>query len=104
VPNDSIAAQNARLQEAAHALRRGDASAAMRITDEQRREHPRSPLADLRTAVHVEALCALGRRDEASKETEAFLAAHATSPVAPRIRRACSEPAQKSKTPDTEGA
>ncbi|HWB75350.1 MAG TPA: sigma-70 family RNA polymerase sigma factor [Nannocystaceae bacterium] len=102
-PVDDLGAQTELLRRAHAELRSGDAPSALQITDEHARRFPDSVLADLRTAVRIEALCELGKTSQARGEATAFLRTHAGSPVAERIARACMSPSYEPGGPDTSG-
>jgi hypothetical protein len=105
LPSDTnLATQNEHLRRASSALQEGHPEVALQIIELQQRDFPEGPLQDLTAALHIEALCALGRVADARRETDAFLARSSTSPVAPRVRRSCSGDAQKPQVPDTGGA
>lgn len=88
-PSDSLGVETELLRRASTELTAGNATAALRTTIEHARRFPESPLADLRTAVRIEALCALGKAEQARGEAELFLREHPGSPVAERIEDAC---------------
>lgn len=87
-----LAADTALLQRAAAAMRRGESGSALTLLAEHDRVHTQSPMSDLRSALVVEALCAVGRVDEARGEAKSALAEHASTPAAKRIRRSCAGP------------
>jgi RNA polymerase sigma-70 factor, ECF subfamily len=99
----SLSTQNEQLRQASSALRRGDPAAALEITSRQDREFPGGQLFDLRTALRIEALCALGDGEAARQAAESFLGRHPSSPVAPRVRRSCGVERNRPE-PDTSGA
>ena len=92
------------LRRASTELGAGRADAALRITGEHGRRFPRSVLADLRTAVRIEALCGLGKAAQARGEAQVFLRERPESPVAERIERACRSPSYESTGLDNTGA
>ncbi len=103
LPPDTLAEENALLARAATALRNGKAATTLRLTEQHATEHRKSPLSDLRTALRIEALCALGREKQARGEAKVFLAAHSASPTAGRIKKSCSSPQQNRAEPDKPG-
>lgn len=95
----SLAADNALLQELLGALDRGDPNVALARARDHAARFPDSPQADVRAALQVDALCRLGRADEAAGIV-------ATQPASPMVTRAidrCESAAKTSPTPDTAG-
>lgn len=86
-PESTLAAELQSLRDAHVALREGRAGDALAIVDGMKG----SSLAQERSATRVLALCALGRGD-ARTAADSFLAAHPSSPLAPRVRTACAIP------------
>lgn len=86
---DSLAWQSQLLREATVALRDGRFEDALERTATLAREVPGGPLAEPRSAVHVEALCGLGRADEARREVLRFEQTYPASPMLSRVRKAC---------------
>ncbi|MBK8236104.1 MAG: sigma-70 family RNA polymerase sigma factor [Deltaproteobacteria bacterium] len=80
------------LREGTTALARGDAAHALALTERHAASFPDSALADVRDALKVDALCALGRADAARREAAALWRRRPDSPVAARVRDACSSP------------
>ncbi len=95
----SIERDNQRMLDAKDALAAGDAAGALAITEEHGREFPRSALADARSALRIEALCALGKREQARGEARVFADARPGSPVTARIERSCAGPFVESPDP-----
>ncbi len=91
VPGDrsSLAVEAALLQRAQTALAAGDPEAALARLGEHARGFKDGVLARERDALRVTALCAAGRVGEGRAEAAAFLAAHAGSLLAERVRGAC---------------
>ncbi len=85
----SLDRDNQLVRDAGDRLRDGDAAAALAITDAHAREFPKSALADARTALRIEALCALGKTAQAKGEARLFAREHASSLVLARIERSC---------------
>ena len=84
-----LAVENAILRDGAAALANGNASRALELADEHARRFPRSSLADLRTALRIESLCALGKVAQARGEARLFLERRPASPLTQRIEAAC---------------
>lgn len=101
--DDDLATQNALLAEATTAIREHRAAEALRITDAHATRFPKSPFADLRTALRIEALCALGKTPQARAEGRNFLDKQPGSPVSKRISESCAGPPRKRPQADTPG-
>lgn len=91
-----LAVENAILRDGAAALASGDASRALALANEHARKFPRSSLGDLRTALRIESLCALGKTAQARGETRLFLERRPASPLAQRLEAACPEQKRES--------
>jgi RNA polymerase sigma factor (sigma-70 family) len=100
---EGLAVETELLRRASTALQEGDAAAALRTSSEHARRFPGSALADLRSAVRIEALCDLGKTAQARGEAHVFLRANPGSPVAERIEHACTSPPKKLPDPDKTG-
>ena len=100
---DDLATQNQLLAAAAAAIGDRRAAEALEITNAHATRFPRSPLADLRTAVRIEALCALGKAPQARAEGRLFLEKQPGSPVSKRISESCAGPPRNRPQPDTPG-
>ncbi|WP_437902429.1 hypothetical protein WME95_27930 [Sorangium sp. So ce327] len=74
------------LGDARAALRRGDASGALRIAEQARLRFPGGALAQEREALTIEALWQSGDRAAAAQRASAFLLAYPSSPHVPRLR------------------
>ncbi|WP_437972944.1 hypothetical protein WMF11_28395 [Sorangium sp. So ce295] len=74
------------LGDARAALRRGDASGALRIAEQARHRFPGGALAQEREALTIEALWQSGDRAAAAQRASAFLLAYPSSPHVPRLR------------------
>jgi len=85
-PTDSLLAEIAALDRVRRALKQKDAIAALDALDAHRRRFPSGALHPEATALRVEALLARGDEAKARALAETFLAEHATSPLAPRVR------------------
>ncbi len=101
-PSTTLAEENELLRRASQALQAGRAEAALALTDDHAQRYPHSALADLRAALRIESLCAVGRTSQARDEAATFLARPTGSPVRDRIRRACAS--QNSTAADNQGA
>jgi hypothetical protein len=80
------------IREAKVALGAHRPEAAREHLREHARRFPRGVFADEREVLDAEALCALGRRDEARRKARAFAKAHPDSPLGKRARTLCSGP------------
>ncbi|WP_437730555.1 hypothetical protein [Sorangium sp. So ce1335] len=81
------------LRGAQGALRAGDAGRALALLEEHAAEFREGALRDERRAARVFALCALGRIDASRAEAARFLRDAPRSPLAERVRAACSRAA-----------
>jgi hypothetical protein len=86
-PSDRLAQEVALLSRATSALRSGRAADALKALSEHQSQFPKGVLAEERRAARAQALCALGRRNEAEAEL-ARLAPQ--SPQSARALQACS--------------
>ncbi len=86
---DPLTRENALLQQAKRAAANGEFVDALAATRRHATEFPESALADLRTALRVEALCGAGKQRQARGEAQAFVSQNPTAPLVERIRRAC---------------
>jgi hypothetical protein len=77
------------LQQAHDQLKENDPQAALATLDRHAKNFESGALREESTAARVLALCKLGRRDEAHQLAARFLAESPSSPLAPRLRRAC---------------
>jgi hypothetical protein len=85
-----VEAELALLREARSALSGSDPGRALELTDAHARAFPRGVLTEERAATRIVALCSLGRHTDGRRETQAFLARSPDSPLAERVRTACS--------------
>jgi hypothetical protein len=85
---DTLAEETRLLREADQTLRAGNAQRALTLLDEQAARFPRGVLEPERAAERMIARCKLGQVD--AKSAQNYLAAHASSPFAARLRDACS--------------
>jgi hypothetical protein len=76
-------------------LQSGEAGRALALLDEHSAAHAQGELRQERAAARVVALCELGRLDEAKVARESFLREDPRSPLADRVRSACSSPAPR---------
>lgn len=94
ITTDALADEAQLLRDAQAALARGDGAGALAMLDAGARRFTAGVLLEERAALHVLALCELGRRARARDEAAAFAAAHPRSPLLARVRGACvDEPA-----------
>lgn len=101
--HDTLAQENALLGRASTALRAGSPATTLQLTDKHAETYTKSPLADLRTALRIEALCELGRAKQARGEARVFLSTHPQSPTAARIEKSCRASQQNRPQPDKPG-
>ena len=86
---DRTAEELALIQQMQTALRAGDTARTLAIVAEHERRFPDGQLAPEREGAKVIALCTGAPRDRAAELGRAFLASHARSPVAARVRATC---------------
>ena len=84
-----VSEEGALLKRAAEALRAGDMKNARDILEDHAQAFPTSPLSDLRSALHIEVLCALGNVAQARGEAAGFRKAHSASPFRRRVDNSC---------------
>jgi hypothetical protein len=82
-----LAEQQALLDRARTALRRGDGAGALAIVTKHEELHPVSALAEERDATGILALVMVGRADDAWLRAEAFAKRYPTSIFLPSIQR-----------------
>lgn len=87
--SDRLAEEVAILERAEAQLHAGRHAAALTVLDEHRRKFPKGALAQERVAARVQALCALGRVDEADRELGILTRLSPSSPHEGRARAAC---------------
>lgn len=90
-PTDRLAEEVEILARAEAQLHAGRHAAALTVLDEHRRKFPKGALAQERVAARVQALCALGRVDEADRELGVLTRLSPSSPHEGRARAACAE-------------
>ena len=86
---DGLAEEVALLSRAETELHAGRAAKALLAIAEHQRKFPRGVLAEERTAARIQALCALGRRDEANAQLGQLLRLSPNSAHEERARQAC---------------
>lgn len=77
------------VRRASDLLRAGDPMRALSALVEHARLFPAGKLVTMRQAARVQALCDLGRREQARSEAEIFLSDHGDSPYAAKVRQPC---------------
>jgi hypothetical protein len=87
--SDRLAQEVAILARATSELHAGHAANALKSLDEHRRKFPNGILAVERRAAHAQALCMLGRRDEAQRDLDRLAKSSSQSLNAARARQAC---------------
>lgn len=88
---DAFADETELLRAAQAARARGDSRHALALLDAGARRFATGALAEERAALHVLALCDLGRRSRARREADAFATTYPGSPLLGRVRTACVE-------------
>jgi len=91
-PAESLAQEVAILSRAGADLHAGRPAAALVALAEHQRKFPRGALTQERTAARVQALCALGRKQEAQSELDRLARVSPNSPLEARSRQACNPP------------
>ncbi|HYQ46791.1 MAG TPA: hypothetical protein VER11_32700 [Polyangiaceae bacterium] len=86
---DGLAEEVALLSRAETELHAGRPAKALTALAEHQRKFPRGALAEERTAARIQALCALGRTDEANAQLRQLLHISPNSPLEERARQAC---------------
>lgn len=86
---DSLAEEVALLSRAETELHAGRPAKALVALAEHQRKFPRGALAEERTAARIQALCALGRSDEANAQLRQLLHISPNSALEERSRQAC---------------
>jgi len=89
---DTLAEEVALLSRAETELHAGRPAKALVALAEHQRKFPRGALAEERTAARIQALCALGRSDEANAQLRQLLHISPNSPQEERARQACRAP------------
>jgi hypothetical protein len=93
---DGLAEEVALLSRAETELHAGRPAKALLALAEHQRKFPRGALSEERTAARIQALCALGRTDEANAQLRQLLHISPNSALEERARQACREPRSKS--------
>jgi len=88
-PASGLAEEVALLSRAETALHGGRFVKALGALDEYERKFPRGALAEERTAARIQALCALGRTEEANAQLRKLLHISPNSALEERSRQAC---------------
>lgn len=91
------------LEMAEDALGRGEPRAAHRLLVEHARNYDSAAAAEARIGLVREALCALGKPEEARRELERHLAVHPRSQHGPRLEDPCTRPGHALRDPDEAG-
>lgn len=92
-PTESpIVAEARSIRRIRAALRDGRGKAALERVKAHERAFPKGTLTDELAVLEADALCQLGRADEARKVAAAFVRRRPASPLAARARRICAEP------------
>lgn len=86
---DPLTRENALLRQAKTANAEGDFAAALSATNQHASEFPGSTMADLRTALRVEALCGSGKELQGRGEARTFIRENPGAPLVEKIRTAC---------------
>lgn len=86
-----LAAEVALMRQARAALDRGDPEAALRVLAEHAQGFAAGQMKEDRLRLRIEALCALGQRERARAEADAFLRDHPGSTHTARVRGLCRE-------------
>lgn len=91
VATEGLAEETRLLRAAKVALGRGDARAARAKLRQHAKRFPQGELVEVRMALEVEVLCALGRTAEAEGAASRFLGRYPDSALAGRVRARCAE-------------
>ena len=89
---DGLAEEVALLSRAETEFRAGRPAKALLLLSEHQRKFPHGALAEERAAARIQALCALGRNDEANAQLTQLLHISPNSAHEARARQACREP------------
>ncbi|MEM6292866.1 MAG: sigma-70 family RNA polymerase sigma factor [Myxococcota bacterium] len=90
-PSNDLAAQTALLERAKGQLAAGKHDAALKTLTTHARQHPDSPLADIRQLLEVDVLCKAGRTKEARGRATAYAQATSSPTAAKKLRTSCPE-------------
>jgi type IV secretory pathway VirB10-like protein len=88
-PDATLHAEMALLRPAQQALKAGNHRRALQLFDDHARSFPKSALAEERALGRIEALCGLGRGDEARGAASTFVRRFPGSPYRAKAERAC---------------
>ncbi|MEM6295594.1 MAG: sigma-70 family RNA polymerase sigma factor [Myxococcota bacterium] len=91
-PALDLAADTRLLREAKLAVRSGDARTAIAKLEAHERRFPKPAQPDLRVALWVESLCAVGRDEDARRRARALAGTRPSSPVLGRLEGLCTGP------------
>jgi outer membrane protein assembly factor BamD (BamD/ComL family) len=86
-PDFTVADEARLVRDGVRALRDGQAACALSLLDTHARYDPEGVLTEEREAERAMALAELGRVEDARAVARAFLRAHPTSPLGPRLRQ-----------------
>ena len=102
---DPLAAEATLVQSIRAESRAGKSHEALRLVAEHRRTHAQGVLSDVVVALEVEALCDLGRTDDARVRADALLRQRPNTPVARRLSFGCisKKNDRGSENPDARG-
>jgi outer membrane protein assembly factor BamD (BamD/ComL family) len=92
VDADALEGDVRQLSEAQRAMQQGDTDKALALLDSR---NATGPLAAERAGARALALCQAGRLDEGARVAAQFLRTYPTSPMAARVRAACSTPSRR---------
>ena len=97
--HDRLAEEVAILSRATNSLQSGRASEALRVLEEHQRKFANGELTEERYAARIQALCALGRRSEATAELARLSRMAPGSPHLSRAREYCAKSASEADAP-----
>jgi hypothetical protein len=86
---DPLAQEVSILSRAGAALRSRQATTALSLLDEHQRKFPRAVLAEERSSTRIQALCQLGRHEDARRQLTELAKMSPNSPHVARVRKAC---------------
>jgi len=94
-PDDAFERELAIVRDATTAMADGDVARALTLVDVYAARFPSGAFVDLQVALRIDALCHLGKIDEAQRERSSFMQRFPTSAAAPCVKSMCSEPAMR---------
>ncbi|MEM6294437.1 MAG: sigma-70 family RNA polymerase sigma factor [Myxococcota bacterium] len=100
----TLSQENALLEDARAALRRGDAAQALEHTSAHAKAFPQGSLRDVRDVVRIEALCALNKAPQARAEAVLLLERRPGITAKRRLEKTCAAAPQNPANPDMTGA